>query len=86
MKDTELYEQLLGLTEPWSVKQVELSIENNRVTVEVELKRGIIWSDPEVEGGRAWYTALGHKKEHYSDPILTKHILGGILWAMGETK
>lgn len=53
MKDTELYEQLLGLTEPWSVKQVELSIENNRVTVEVELQRGIIWSDPEVEGGRA---------------------------------
>ena len=40
----------------------------------------------QVEGGRAWYTALGHKKEHYSDPILTKHILGGILWAMGETK
>jgi type 1 glutamine amidotransferase len=40
----------------------------------------------EVEGGRAWYTALGHKKEYYSDPILTKHILGGILWAMGETK
>ena len=40
----------------------------------------------QVEGGRAWYTALGHKKEHYSDPILTKHILGGIFWAMGETK
>ena len=38
------------------------------------------------EGGRAWYTALGHQKEHYSDPMLTQHILGGILWAMGETK
>jgi type 1 glutamine amidotransferase len=38
----------------------------------------------EFEGGRAWYTALGHKIEHYSDPKLTKHILGGILWAMGE--
>jgi type 1 glutamine amidotransferase len=36
------------------------------------------------DGGRQFYTALGHKKEHYSDPILTKHILGGILWAMGE--
>ncbi|HEY5915001.1 MAG TPA: ThuA domain-containing protein [Verrucomicrobiae bacterium] len=36
----------------------------------------------EFEGGRAWYTALGHRKEHYSDPRLTKHILGGILWAM----
>ena len=38
------------------------------------------------EGGRAWYTALGHKPEHYSDPKLTRHILGGILWAMGESK
>ena len=40
----------------------------------------------EFEGGRAFYTALGHQKEHYLDPIFQKHILGGILWAMGETK
>jgi uncharacterized protein len=40
----------------------------------------------EVEGGRAFYTALGHQPEHYSDPLFTKHLLGGILWAMGETK
>jgi uncharacterized protein len=39
----------------------------------------------EIEGGRAWYTALGHQKEHYSDPMLMQHILGGILWAMGTT-
>jgi type 1 glutamine amidotransferase len=38
----------------------------------------------EFEGGRAWYTALGHKPEHYSDPRLQRHILGGILWAMGR--
>lgn len=38
----------------------------------------------EFEGGRAWYTALGHKKEHYSDARLTQHILGGIRWALGE--
>ncbi len=36
------------------------------------------------EGGRAWYTALGHQKEHYSDPNFMKHILGGIKWAIGE--
>lgn len=53
MKDTALYEQLLGLSGPWSVKQVELPLEDNRVTVEVKLKRGIIWVDPEVEGARA---------------------------------
>jgi type 1 glutamine amidotransferase len=39
----------------------------------------------EFDGGRSWYTALGHKPEHYSDPLLMKHILGGILWAMGQT-
>lgn len=35
-----------------------------------------------MDGGRQFYTALGHKKSHYSDPILVKHITGGILWAM----
>jgi type 1 glutamine amidotransferase len=40
----------------------------------------------EFDGGREWYTALGHKPEHYSDPRLTQHLLGGILWAMGESK
>jgi len=39
----------------------------------------------EFEGGRAWYSALGHKIEYYSDPQFTRHILGGILWAMNGT-
>lgn len=38
----------------------------------------------EFDGGRQFYTALGHTQESYSDPILYKHILGGILWAMRE--
>jgi type 1 glutamine amidotransferase len=40
----------------------------------------------QFDGGREWYTALGHKPEHYSDPKLTRHLLGGILWAIGESK
>ena len=40
----------------------------------------------EFDGGREWYTALGHQPEHYSDPRFTRLILGGILWAMGEDK
>ena len=36
------------------------------------------------DGGREFYTALGHAKEYYSNPLLYQHILGGILWAMGE--
>src|ERR1019366_7945748 len=35
-----------------------------------------------IGSGRAFYTALGQSKEHYANPILYKHILGGILWAM----
>ena len=37
----------------------------------------------EVDGGREFHTALGHKKEDYENPILYRHILGGLLWAMG---
>ncbi|NND31858.1 MAG: hypothetical protein HKN76_04650 [Saprospiraceae bacterium] len=32
------------------------------------------------DGGRQWYTALGHKIEHYEDPTFMRHILGGIQW------
>ncbi len=38
------------------------------------------------DGGREFYTALGHKKEDYKNPLLLKQILGGILWAMGESR
>lgn len=40
----------------------------------------------EFEGGRAFYTALGHKKEYYSDSLFRKHLLGGIQWAMKTEK
>jgi type 1 glutamine amidotransferase len=36
----------------------------------------------EFDGGREFYCALGHKIEHYSDPLLMKHLLRGIMWAM----
>jgi type 1 glutamine amidotransferase len=37
----------------------------------------------EFEGGRAWYTALGHTVETYGEPLFLQHLLGGILWAAG---
>jgi uncharacterized protein len=36
------------------------------------------------DGGREFYTSLGHRKEDYATPLLYKQILGGILWAMGK--
>ena len=37
----------------------------------------------EFEGGRAWYTGMGHTKESFLEPEFRNHVLGGIVWAMG---
>ena len=40
----------------------------------------------EYDGGRAFYTALGHTEESYSEPLFLQHILGGIQYAIGDNK
>lgn len=35
------------------------------------------------DGGRAFYTELGHTDQSYSDPLYLGHLLGGIKYAMG---
>ncbi len=36
------------------------------------------------DGGRQFYTALGHKIEHYTEPSFLKHLEGGILWVINK--
>jgi type 1 glutamine amidotransferase len=36
----------------------------------------------EFEGGRQWYTSLGHRPEHYDDSRFLRHVLGGIQWVV----
>ena len=36
----------------------------------------------EFDGGRQFYTALGHKAEYYQDEKFLKHIKGGIEWVI----
>jgi cytochrome c len=36
-----------------------------------------------VEGGRSWYTAMGHTSESYAEPLFRRHLLGGIESAAG---
>jgi glucose/arabinose dehydrogenase len=38
----------------------------------------------DYDGGRAFYTALGHTEETYADETFRKHLLGGIQYAIGE--
>jgi len=40
----------------------------------------------EYDGGRAFYTELGHTKESYTDPLYLNHLLGGIKYALGVKK
>lgn len=42
----------------------------------------IAWCQ-EFEGGRSFYTALGHTPESYTEPAFIGHVHRGILWAAG---
>ncbi len=36
------------------------------------------------DGGRSWYTGLGHTESSYSEPLFLDHLLGGIQFAAGQ--
>ena len=38
----------------------------------------------DFDGGRSFYTELGHTDESWSDPLYLQHLLGGIEYAMGK--
>lgn len=40
----------------------------------------------DFDGGRSFYTELGHTEESYSDTLYLKHILGGIQYAIGNNQ
>ena len=66
MKDTALYEQLLGLKTPWSVKKVELSLADQRVVVEVVLKKQV-WADPTDAAKRAHVNGWSERQWRHLD-------------------
>ncbi|MFF7551129.1 ThuA domain-containing protein [Streptomyces canus] len=45
----------------------------------------IAWCQ-DYQGGRAFYTGLGHTKESYADPAFRGHVLGGIRYAIGDAQ
>jgi type 1 glutamine amidotransferase len=83
-----------GLPEPWRWTEEWYTFERNpRGLVEVLLKvdeqtydvqeqcmgadHPICWAG-HFGAGRTWYTALGHHRESYADPVFARHIWGGI--------
>jgi transposase len=49
MQDTEFYEALLGLSDPWRVTRVKLDTPAGRVDVWIEDRPGVKWKCPECE-------------------------------------
>ena len=60
----------------------DLAALNDPLKPKGEATRPLAWCH-EFEGGRCWFTTLGHSKESYTEPVFQQHVLGGILWAMG---
>ena len=61
------------------------------LTIDEESYRGGENGDPhpmawyhEFDGGRSFYTALGHTEESFADTLYLQHLLGGIEYAIGE--
>lgn len=45
--------------------------------------RPLAWAHS-FEGGRVFYTALGHTPESWADPRTVGHVMGGLDWAIGR--
>jgi len=90
-----------GLPNPWKRKDewydYRVNPRDNKVHVLASLdqksytgsKMGndhpIMWYH-EFEGGRAWYTGMGHTQESYQDPLYLKMLAEGIEWSCGNSK
>ncbi|MFM8952376.1 MAG: transposase [Planctomycetaceae bacterium] len=55
MFDTELYQQVLGLTSPWKVTDVKLDVESTEIHVHVEHPEGCRWNCPHCSRKLACY-------------------------------
>jgi len=63
MRDTELYQQILGLMAPWSVSDVELDVEAKRVDIWVDHPQSVKWPCPQCGGDSAGLACRDHAEE-----------------------
>jgi hypothetical protein len=67
MRDIDLYQQILGMVEPWTVKRLELSVEQGRVDVWVEHRAGSgspVRKTVEATGLPVYDHAEGRQRRH----------------------
>jgi cytochrome c len=68
---------------PSAVAQVLLTVdESSYQGGKMGAAHPISWAR-NFDGGRSWYTAMGHTRESFADENFKRHLLGGIRWAAG---
>lgn len=92
------FNRMAGMPEKWSRwdewynfkdthwDQVEVLLTLDETSIEGATNDGfhpVSWYH-DFDGGRSFYTAMGHTREAYADRLFLQHLLGGIEYAMGK--
>ena len=75
MQDKELYQQILGLKSPWSVREVELDVANSEIRVNVTHPRGAKFCCPECQTSLACHDHVEERRWRHLDSCQFKTIL-----------
>jgi transposase len=75
MRDVDLYQQALGLTEPWSVSKVELTVAGQRVDVWVSHTPDMRWPCPECKTDLPLYDHSEERSWRHLDTMQFKTFL-----------
>lgn len=75
MRDTQLYRQILGLSEPWQVERIDLRMKEQEVHVFVEHKPGVAWPCPTCGKELACYDHAEERTWRHLDTCQLKTLL-----------
>lgn len=70
-------------SDPTGVVQVLLALDENSYSGgSMGASHPISWSHL-YEGGRSWYTGMGHTVDSFDEPLFVSHLRGGLRWVVG---
>ena len=72
MRDTEFYEQVLGLSHPWNVQQIDLDLEGGCVNLQLEHEPGTRWECPECGRELSCYDHSAQRQWRHLDTCQLK--------------
>ena len=75
MTSKQLYKEMLWLQGSWYIKSVTLSKEIKQVTVEVALRKGLVWADPTNRTARAHINGWTERQWRHLDTCQFKTII-----------